>query len=60
MGKIIRSAQAYVYSVLTFQVQARSSIVGYSTSTMDAQQVFKSTFNALIVSALILTGIRTS
>ena len=40
--------RAYVYLVLTSQVQARSSIVGNSASAVDAQQVFKSTFNALI------------
>ena len=38
----------YVYLVLTSQVQARSSIVGNSAPAVDAQQVFKSTFKALI------------
>ena len=38
----------YVYLVLTSQVQARSSIVGNSAPAVDAQQVFKGTFNALI------------
>ena len=37
-----------VYLVLTSQVQARSSIVGNSAPAADAQQVFKSTFKALI------------
>ena len=37
-----------VYLVLTSQVQARSSIVGNSAPAVDAQQVFKSTFKALI------------
>ena len=46
--KISRSMSAYVYLVLTSQVQARSSTVGNSVPTMDAQQVFKSTFRALI------------
>ena len=46
--KISRSVRAYVYLVLTSQVQARSSIVGNSTSAVDAQEVFKSTFKALI------------
>ena len=46
--KISRSMRAYVYLVLTSQVQARSSIVGNSALAMDAQQVFKSTFKALI------------
>ena len=40
--------RAYVYLVLTSQVQARSSIVGNSAPAVDIQQVFKSTFNALI------------
>ena len=43
-----RSVRAYVYLVLTSQVQARSSIVGNSAPTVDAQKVFKSTFKALI------------
>ena len=38
----------YVYLVLTSQVQARSSIVGSSAPAADAQQIFKSTFMALI------------
>ena len=38
----------YVYLVLTSQVQARSSIMGNSAPVVDAQQVFKSTFKALI------------
>ena len=40
--------RAYVYLVLSSQVQARSSIVGKSAPVLDAQQVFKSTFKALI------------
>ena len=40
--------RAYVYLVLTSQVQARSSIVGNSVPAVDAQKVVKSTFNALI------------
>ena len=39
---------AYIYLVLTSQVKARSSIVGNSATAVDAQQVFKSTFKALI------------
>ena len=46
--KISSSVRAYVYLVLTSQVQARSSIVGNSAPAVDAQQVFKSTFKALI------------
>ena len=40
--------RAYVYIVLTSQVQARSSIVGNSAPAVDAQKVFKSTFEELI------------
>ena len=40
--------RAYINLVLTSQVQARSTIVGNSTPEVDAQQVFKSTFKALI------------
>ena len=46
--KISRSVKAYVYIVLTSQVQARSSIVGNSAPAVDAQKVFKSTFKELI------------
>ena len=48
IGKISRSVRAYVYLVLTSQVQSRSSIVGDSAPAVDAEQVFKSTFKALI------------
>ena len=46
--KISRSVRAYVCLFLTAQVQAKSRIVGNSESAVDAQQVFKSTFKALI------------
>ena len=46
--QISRSVRAYVYLVLTSQVQARSSIVGNSTTALDAQKVVESTFKALI------------
>ena len=46
--KISRSVRANVYLVLTSQIQARSSIVGYSGPTVDAQQVLKGTFKAFI------------
>ena len=39
---------AYVYLVLSSQVQARSTVVGNSAPAVDAQQLFKSTFKALI------------
>ena len=40
--------RAYVYLVLASQIKARSSIVVNSVPVVDAQQVFKSTFKALI------------
>ena len=46
--KISRSVRANVYLVLTSQAQARSSTVGNSAPAVDAQQVFNSTFKALI------------
>ena len=47
--KISRSMRAYVYLVLSSQVQPRSSIVGDSAPAVDTQQVFKSTFKTLII-----------
>ena len=38
----------YIYLVLTSQVQAKSNIEGNSALAVDVQQVFKSTFRALI------------
>ena len=46
--KISKFVRAYVYLLLTFQVQARSSIVDNSAPTVKAEQVFQSTFQALI------------
>ena len=43
-----KSMRAYVNLMLTSQVQARSSAVGNSVYAVDAQQVFNSTFKALI------------
>ena len=40
--------RAYVYLVLTSQVQARSARVGNSAPAVDAQQHFKDTFKSLI------------
>ena len=48
IGKINKSFRAYVYLVLTSQIQARSNMVGNSAPVVDAQQVFKSTFKVLI------------
>ena len=46
--KISRSARTYVYLVLTSLVQGRSTIVGNSVPTGDAEQAFKGMFKALI------------
>ena len=46
--QISRSVRAYVYLVLTSQVQARSSIVGNSAPAVDAQQALKGIFKGLI------------
>ena len=43
--------RAYVYFVLTSQVQARPSIVGNSAPAVDAPQVLKGMFKALIKEA---------
>ena len=48
IAKISRSVKEYVYSVLTSQVQVRSIIVGNSAPAVDAQQIFESTFKALV------------
>ena len=40
--------RAYIYLVLTSQVQARLSIVDNSAPAVDAKKVFKSAFKALI------------
>ena len=39
---------AYIYLVLTSQVQTRSSIAGNSAPAVDAQTLFKDTFKSLI------------
>ena len=46
--KISRPVRAYVYLVLTSQVQARSSMVVNLASAVDAQQTLKGMFKALI------------
>ena len=46
--QISRSVRAYVYLVLTSQVQARSSLVGNLAPVVDAQKVFKCMSKALI------------
>ena len=46
--QISRSVKAYIYLVFTSQAQTTSSIVGNSAPAVDAQEVFKSTFKALI------------
>ena len=42
------SAMVYVYLVLSSQVKAKSNIAGNSAPAVDAQKVFKDTFNDLI------------
>ena len=58
--KISRSVRAYVYLVLTSQVQARSTILGNSALAVDDQQALKGMFKTLktILLALILKGIK--
>ena len=46
--QISRFVRAYVYLVLTSQIEARSSVVGNSAPAVDAQKVFNSTFKELI------------
>ena len=46
--QISRYVRAFVYLVLTSQVQPRSSIVGNSAPAVDAQKVFNSIFKELI------------
>ena len=46
--KISRSMMAYVYLVLSSQVETRSTIVGNSAPAVDGQQLFKDTFKSLI------------
>ena len=46
--KISKSVMVYVYLVLSSQVKARSNIAGNSAPAVDAQKVFKDTFNDLI------------
>ena len=46
--KISKSVRAYVYLVLTSQVQKRSTIVGNSMPAVNAQQALKAMFKALI------------
>ena len=46
--KIGRSVQTFVYLNLVSHVQARSSIIDNSSAAADAQQVFKSMYNAVV------------
>ena len=48
MEKISRSVMVYVYLVLSSQIKAKSTIAGNSAPAVDAQEVFKDTFNGLI------------
>ena len=46
--QISRYVRAFIYLVLTSQVQPRASIVGNSAPAVDAQKVFNSIFKELI------------
>ena len=46
--KIIKSVIGYTYLVLSSQAQTRSTIVGNSAPAVNAQQLFKYSFNSLI------------
>ena len=46
--KISRSVMVYVYLVLSSQVKARSTMANNSAPTVDAQKIFKDTFNNLM------------
>ena len=50
--KISRAVLVYIYLVVSSQVKARSTIAGNSAPAVDAQKVFKDTFNELIRGAL--------
>ena len=50
--KISRAVLVYIYLVVSSQVKARSTIAGNSAPAVDAQKVFKDTFNDLIRGAL--------
>ena len=47
---ISKSVRAYVYLLLTSQVQARSKIVGKTANALDAQNIYISSFEELIKS----------
>ena len=47
---ISKSVRAYVYLLLTSQVQARSKIVGKTTNALDAQNIYMSSFEELLKS----------
>ena len=46
--KVSKSVRTYVYLVSTFQASTKSCMVGNSAFPVDAQQVYKSTFNTLL------------
>ena len=47
---ISKSARAYVYLLLTSQVQAKSKIVGKTTNALDAQNIYMNSFEELLKS----------
>ena len=47
---VSKSARAYVYLLLTSQVQARSKIAGKTANTLDAQNIYINSFDELLKS----------
>ena len=52
---ISKSARAYVYLLLTSQVQARSKIVGKTANALDAQKIYINSFEELLKSDYSIT-----
>ena len=50
--KTSRAVLVYIYLVVSSQFKTRSTVAGNSASAVDAQKVFKDTFNDLIRGAL--------
>ena len=47
---ISKSVRAYIYLLLTSQVQARSKIVGKTTNAFEAQNIYMNSFEELLKS----------
>ena len=48
LAMISKSVRAYVYILLTSQVQARSKIIGKTANALDAQNIYVNTFEELV------------